>query len=494
MAEKFLMPKLSPTMEEGQIARWLKKEGEAFKNGETLAEVDTDKATMEMTALKDGTLLKILHADGETVPLGNPIAITGNAGEDISALLAEIGGGNGNGATVKPAEKDAETNGRGDVPNKIESQTENPKSEIGNPKSDNGGIQGDVSETGGRSYDFQDTEGQAQPPKPEMALPASTAQHQESNGGGRLIISPIAARMAAEAGLNLNSLRGTGPGGRIIKRDVESAISQQSAVSSQQPADAPTPQPEAEPQTANNQPAPTFQTGENALASPFRDENTTQMRRTIASRLTTSTQTVPHFYLTVEVEMDSAIDLRKQINAALAEDKKVSLNDIVIKTVASALMQHPNVNASYQDRSIRYYERADISVAVAIPDGLITPVVRNANSKGIAAIAAEVKELAGRARDKKLKPEEFTGGTFSLSNLGMFGIEEFTAIINPPEAAILAVGAAQPKPVVRDGEIVVRNLMKVTMSCDHRVIDGATGAAFLKTFKQMLENPLLLVM
>ncbi len=481
MAEKFLMPKLSPTMEEGQIARWLKKEGEAFKNGETLAEVDTDKATMEMTALKDGTLLKILHADGETVPLGNPIAITGSAGEDISALLAEIGG-NGNGAAAKQAVPET-------AAPKLEPQpaaSENPKSEIRNPKSSNGGIQGDVSESGGRSYDFQGTEGQAdQQPKPEIALPA--VQHQESNGG-RVIVSPIAARMAAEAGLDLNSLKGTGPAGRIIKRDVEEALAGKQAA----PQGEQTPQSEApeEQQIV----APALQIGENALASAFRDENTTQMRRTIASRLTTSTQTVPHFYLTIEVEMDSAVDLRKQINAALSEDKKVSLNDIVIKTAAAALMQHPNVNASYQDRSIRHYERADISVAVAIPDGLITPVVRNANAKGISAIAAEVKELAGRARDKKLKPEEFTGGTFSISNLGMFGIEEFTAIINPPEAAILAVGAAQPKPVVRDGEIVVRNVMKVTMSCDHRVIDGATGAAFLKTFKQMLENPLLLVM
>jgi pyruvate dehydrogenase E2 component (dihydrolipoamide acetyltransferase) len=228
--------------------------------------------------------------------------------------------------------------------------------------------------------------------------------------------------------------------------------------------------------------------------SAFRDEPTTQMRRTIASRLTSSIGPVPHFFLTIEIEMEKAADLRKQINAALPEDKKVSLNDIVIKVAANSLIQHPAVNASFQDKAIRYYERADIAVAVAIPDGLITPVIRGANQKGIAQIAAEVKELAGRAREKKLKPEEFTGGTFSISNLGMFGIEEFTAVINPPEAAILAVGASQPKPVVRDGEIVVRNMMRVTMSCDHRAIDGATGAGFLKTFKQMLENPMLMLM
>jgi len=250
-------------------------------------------------------------------------------------------------------------------------------------------------------------------------------------------------------------------------------------------------QPQAEGQM---QTAPGFQQAEIAGASAYREEPTTQMRRAIASRLTESIGPIPTFYLTIEVEMDKAIDFRKQINAALPEEKKVSINDVIIKTVASAMMQHPQVNASYQDRSIRYYERADIGVAVAIPDGLITPIIRNANGKGIAQIAAEVKELAGRARDKKLKPEEFTGGTFSISNLGMFGIEEFTAIINPPEAGILAIGKSEPKPVVRDGEIVVRNVMRVTMSCDHRVIDGATGAQFLKTLKQMLENPMLMLM
>lgn len=447
MAEKFLMPKLSPTMEEGQIARWLKKEGEAFKNGETLAEVDTDKATMEMTALSDGVVLKILKGDGETVPLGDPIAIVGKEGEDISALLAEVGG---NGAAAKPAEQKPE-----------EKPAEQQK----------------VAETAGRSYDEQRPAAAEQ----ATAAPAKT----ESQGNGRTIISPIAARMAAEAGLNLNNLKGSGPGGRIIKRDIEAAISQQSAVSGQQPA----PQIQEEPQTA-----PVFQAAEIEGGSPYRDEPTTQMRRTIASRLVTSIGPVPTFYLTIEVEMDKAIDFRKQINAALPEERKVSINDVIIKSVASALMQHPQVNSSYQDRTIRYYERADIGVAVAIPDGLITPIIRNANAKGIAQIAAEVKELAGRAREKKLKPEEFTGGTFSISNLGMFGIEEFTAIINPPEAAILAVGKSEPKAVVRDGEIVVRNIMRVTMSCDHRVIDGATGAQFLKTLKQMLENPMLMLM
>ncbi|HEX8564282.1 MAG TPA: pyruvate dehydrogenase complex dihydrolipoamide acetyltransferase [Pyrinomonadaceae bacterium] len=463
MADKFLMPKLSPTMEEGQIARWLKKEGESFKNGETLAEVDTDKATMEMTALNEGVVLKILKGDGETVPLGDPIAIIGKEGEDISALLAEIGGGNGASA-AKPAETKAQSQ---------------PAQEIGAPISE----KPEVAEAAGRSYDAQRPGAEQQ----GQAAPQQTESKSSEGGNGRLIVSPIAARMAAEAGLNLNNLQGSGPGGRIIKRDIEAAIAGQKA--------APQVQPEAQPQAREQmQAVPGFQQAEIAGASAYREEPTTQMRRAIASRLTESIGPIPTFYLTIEVEMDKAIDFRKQINAALPEEKKVSINDVIIKTVASALMRHPQVNASYQDRSIRFYERADIGVAVAIPDGLITPIIRNANGKGIAQIAAEVKELAGRARDKKLKPEEFTGGTFSISNLGMFGIEEFTAIINPPEAGILAIGKSEPKPVVREGEIVVRNMMRVTMSCDHRVIDGATGAQFLKTLKQMLENPMLMLM
>ena len=504
MAEKFLMPKLSPTMEEGQISRWLKKEGEAFKNGETLAEVDTDKATMEMTALKDGVLLKIIKGDGDTVPLGDPIAITGTAGEDFSALLGEIGSsanGSSNGNAAKPTEQTAAVQQPAEqsapqAAAPTDSQPQQP--DLSAPISE----RPDVAEAAGRSYDYAERPGAAeQAQQPDSAPQQNAAQTQtesqpnaaNTNGAnGRLIVSPIAARMAAEANLNLNQLKGSGPGGRIIKRDIETAIAdKQNQPQAQAQTAAPITQPQEQAQT---EAAPQFQAAESANNSPFREENTTQMRRAIASSLVKSIGPIPTFYLTIEVEMDKAADLRKQINDALPPEKKVSLNDIVIKCVASALMQHPQVNASYQDRTIRFFERADIGVAVAIPDGLITPIIRGANSKGIAQIASEVKELAARARDKKLKPEEFTGGTFSISNLGMFGIEEFTAIINPPEAAILAIGKAEQKPVVRDGEIVIKNLMRVTMSCDHRVIDGATGAQFLKTFKQMLENPLLMIM
>ena len=266
--------------------------------------------------------------------------------------------------------------------------------------------------------------------------------------------------MAKDSGLDLRSINGSGPNGRIIKRDIEAVLSK--------------------PQPAR------------ATASGYRDEPATQIRQTIAKRLVTSIGPVPHFFLTVDIEMDRAAEMRKNINA-LDPDLKISVNDIIIKVAAAALLQHRQVNASFQEKFIRYYERADIGVAVAIEDGLITPVIRAADQKSLSQIAGEVRELAERARTKKLKPEEYMGASFSISNLGMFGIDEFTAVINPPEGAILAIGAMTAKPVVRDNEIVVRQMMRVTMSCDHRVIDGATGAKFLQTFKKILENPLYLV-
>jgi len=299
--------------------------------------------------------------------------------------------------------------------------------------------------------------------------------------GTRIIVSPLAARMAADAGINLRTMQGSGPGGRIVKRDIESAV-----------ADAKS-QHVAAPTTSQvTRPTAPVQLPEIAEASPFRDEPTTEMRRTIARRLVTSIGPVPHFFLTTEIEMDKAAEFRSSL-AQIDPNLKVSFNDIVIKVVANSLIKHPAVNASFQDRSIRYYERADIGVAVAVEDGLITPIIRSADKKSIVEIGMEIKEKAERARTRKLRPEEYLGATFSVSNLGMFGIDEFTAIINPPEAAILAVGAIKPVPVVRNNEIVVRQMMHVTMSCDHRVVDGATGAKFLQTVKRTLENPLLLL-
>jgi pyruvate dehydrogenase E2 component (dihydrolipoamide acetyltransferase) len=425
MATKVIMPKLSPTMEEGQIARWLKKEGDKVSMGEPLAEIDTDKATMEMQALSNGVLRKILINDGESAPLGQLIAVIGEPEEDIASLLSEAAPKESAPTQTAPASAPAP----------------------------------------------------AQPePEPQVAPAADTNGHAKpaSAESGRMIVSPLAARMAAEAGIDLRSLQGSGPSGRIIKRDIEAALSS----------------PKVAP-TGKAQPIQ-YQAASVASASAYRDEPATEMRRTIARRLVTSIGPVPHFFLTSEIEMDRAAEMRKGINA-LDPDLKISINDIIIKVVANALVQHPGVNASFQDKFIRHYEHADIGVAVAIEDGLITPVIRAADQKSLSQIASEVRELADRARAKKLKPEEYTGATFSISNLGMFGIDEFTAVINPPEGGILAVGAMTAKPVVRDNEIVIRQMMRVTMSCDHRVIDGATGAKFLQTLKKILENPLYLV-
>jgi len=290
--------------------------------------------------------------------------------------------------------------------------------------------------------------------------------------------------MAAEAGVDLRSLSGSGPGGRIVKRDIEAVTGQSKTAGDT----APTQMPHRHLRAVESEPSPQAAVG----ASPYYDEPASEIRRTIARRLVTSLGPIPHFFLTTEIEMDRAAEMRREIND-LDPDLKISINDIIIKVAAAALIEHRQVNASFQDKTVRYYERADIGVAVAIEDGLITPIVRSADRKSLSAIAREVRELAERARHRKLRPEEYTGATFSVSNLGMFGIDAFTAVINPPEGAILAVGAMSAQPVVRDSAIVVRQMMRVTMSCDHRVIDGATGAKFLQTFKKILENPLYLV-
>lgn len=427
-------------MEEGQLSRWLKKEGDSVSMGEPIAEIDTDKATMEMQALGSGVLRKILIGEGETAPLGQLIAVIGEPDEDISALLADAVSSK---AAIAVSTK----------------ETDNAKEQpAGDARPASAVVQSAVSQSGN-----------------------GAGETSEDQDGGRLVVSPLAARMAAEAGINLRTLRGSGPGGRIVKRDIEEAMktvhpattlakSQKVQVRHQQP----------------------LQDSEVAGPSAYRDEPSSEIRRVIARRLVTSLGPVPHFFLTTEIEMDRAAEARTLVNE-LDPESKISLNDLIIRVAALSLIQHPQVNASFQDKSVRYYEHADIGVAVAIEEGLITPVVRSADRKSVIQIAAEVRELAGRARARKLRPEEYTGASFSVSNLGMFGIDEFTAIINPPEAAILAVGAMTPKPVVRDGNVVVRQMMRVTMSCDHRVIDGATGARFLQSLRQMLENPLSMV-
>jgi pyruvate dehydrogenase E2 component (dihydrolipoamide acetyltransferase) len=421
-------------MEEGQVARWLKKEGDKVSMGEPLAEIDTDKATMEMQALSAGVLRKVLIHEGESAPLGQAIAIIGEPDEDISELLKA--------AASAPAPQEAV-----ETPAKL-------------PESDS----------------VPAIEKPATEPQPTVKPQPSTDGRRAS--GGRLLVSPIAARMAAEGGVDLNSVQGSGPGGRIIKRDVEGAMKASKPSGGAGAMLRPLAIPKAQP---------------GAVFGPaaYRDEPMSEMRRTIARRLVTSLGPIPHFFLTTEIEMDRAADMRQQINT-LYPDAKVSINDIIIKVAAAALIQHPQVNASFQDKTVRYYEHADIGVAVATENGLITPVIRAADVKSLIDIAGEVRELADRARARKLKPEEYMGATFSISNLGMFGIDEFTAVINPPEAAILAIGAMGEKPVARNGEIEIHKMMRATMSCDHRVVDGAVGAQFLQTFKQILENPLYL--
>ena len=420
MATKVHMEALSPTMEEGQVVKWLKAEGDSVTAGEILAEIETDKATMELVARGDGLLRRILVGEGETAPVGDVIAVIAAADEDISEYDS---GGAGASAAPPPAQDASE-----------------------------------VTEVGAAA---------------PATKAAETAAAPEVNGAGngRIKASPVARRLASEAGLDLASVAGSGPGGRIVKKDVEVALE---GVGPAAPAGTPAPATAAPP----------------ASDADYEDVPLTQMRKTIARRLVESIGPVPHFFLTVDVDMTRALEARKRINAMLeAEGRKMSINDLIIRATAAALRRHPDCNAHWMGDSVRRFNRVHIGVAVAIDDGLITPVIRDAHLKGVADIGVEIRELAGRAREKKLMPEEYTGATFSISNLGMLGIHEFTAVINPPEAGILAVGGVEDTPVVVDGEVQVRPRMRITMSCDHRVIDGALGARFLATLRGMLEEP-----
>ena len=393
------MEALSPTMEEGKLLAWLKQEGDEVTNGDVLAEVETDKAVMELQARGAGVLRKILAPEGSTVEVGKIVAVIADADEDIEQLIAGADAALAS-APAKPAPAPA-------------------------------------------------------PAAPKPAVPAPAAAP-----GARVKASPLARRMAAERGVDLSHVQGSGPGGRIVMRDLEGAV----------PEPAPVP----------------------LAAGGYEDIELSQMRKTIARRLVESIGPIPHFFLTAEADMDRASDARDALNARDASPR-ISYNDIILKVVAAALLQHRECNAWWMDGTIRYFDEVHLSMAVAIDDGLITPVIRNAHLKSLREIAVETRELAGRARERKLTPEEYTGGTFSVSNLGMFEIDQFTGIINPPEAGLLAVGTIFEKPVVDDGELVVSKRMRITMSCDHRVIDGATGARCLQTIKRMLENPLAIV-
>ena len=460
------MPKLSDTMEEGTLSAWLAEEGDAVSAGDVIAQVETDKATMDLEVYDDGVLLKKLIGEGDAVPIGSLIAVLGDEGEDISGVLAEFGAGGDGAATQDEAPP----------PDEAESPDEEDASE------------GATRSTSG------DGATEAAPP-PEAAGAKAEARTSGDGaavpeGDGRVKASPLARRLASEHGIEIATVEGSGPEGRIVKRDVEAAVERGQTSAPEQEA-APKPAPGAGDGAAYGRPAEVaaVSAGDLYEATPI-----SQMRKAISRRLAQSKYTAPHFYLTADLDMDAAVAFRKQLNE-LSEKQgraKISFNDLVTKACALALRQHPDVNASYLEKEgeIRRYKVVHIAVAVAIDEGLITPVVRNADQKGLAQIAEETKALAGRARDRKLEPSEYEGSTFTTSNLGMFGIDEFTAIINPPNACILAIGAVRDVPVVKGGGVVPGKRMKVTLSCDHRVVDGAKGAQFLATVRHYLEEPM----
>ncbi|MCC5940221.1 MAG: pyruvate dehydrogenase complex dihydrolipoamide acetyltransferase [Balneolaceae bacterium] len=424
MAVKIEMPKLSDTMEEGVIAKWNVKEGDKVSSGDVIAEVETDKATMEVEVFDDGTILKIMAKEGEAIPLGGLIAIVGDEGEDISDMVDGSGAGDS-------AEKETKT------------ESKEPKKESGdNDEFDP--ILGDIEKSDEKESDSSES----------------------SSDNGRIKASPLAKKMAEEKGIKLSQVKGSGPEGRIIKRDIEGYKPSEEKKSSA--------------------PAASFDSEESE------DVKISQMRKTIARRLSESKFTNPHFYETIDIDMEEAIRARTSLNEV--SDVKISFNDIVVKACAAALRRHPAVNSSWLDDVIRKHGDVNVAVAVAIEDGLMTPVIRHADKKNLRQISAETRELAGLARDKKLQPEQMEGSTFTISNLGMFGIEEFTAIINPPNACILAVGAIRDVPVVKNGDVVPGKRMKVTLSSDHRIVDGAKAAEFLNTLRQMIENPLAMML
>jgi pyruvate dehydrogenase E2 component (dihydrolipoamide acetyltransferase) len=460
MATKVVMEALSPTMEEGRLVEWKKQEGEPVAVGDVLAEVETDKAVMELVARAGGTLLKHIVEAGATVPVSEPVAVIGEPGED--------GGEAGKRGRAEDGKRSA---GRAE-PKRTDSQATQPAPDRNQPTSMPPAPPARAA-----------TESPGRAPQPSGAVPRAPSTAPE---GGRVKASPLARRIAAERGLDLGGVAGSGPEGRVVARDLETATI--AAPARPTPAAAPSPL-STHPQAGTRPPG----------TGPYTDVPLTQIRKTIARRLTQSIGPIPTFYLTSEVDMERVWEAREAITAgqrgsdAAGQNAKVSFNDIIIKAVAMALRQHPACNAWWQDDHIRYWNEVHVSMAVAVEEGLITPVIRNADLKGLREIAAESKDLAGRARERRLKPEEYTGGTFSVSNLGMLDIEEFTAVINPPEAGILAVGRIAQKAIPENNQISVRRRMRMTMSCDHRVIDGATGAQFLQTLKGMLENPLKLV-
>ena len=435
MPIKVLMPALSPTMTEGKVARWLKNEGDKIKSGDVLAEIETDKATMEVEAVDEGTLGKIVVPGGtEAVKVNDVIAVILEEGEDKSAL----GKMNGGGPAPAPAAKAA-------APSEAK-------------------------------------------PAP-AAMPAAPAAAPALRTGDRIFVSPLAKRMAEQAGVDLSAIMGSGPQGRIVRADIEAAVAG-GAPAARKPA-APAP-------TAALAAAPAPAAAAIAGTTPYHVVPHTTMRKVIARRLTEAKQQIPHFYLTIDCEVDALLKLRADLNAKSPEKSegafKLSVNDFVIRAAALTLKKVPAANASWADEGVVMYERVDISIAVAIPGGLITPIIRAAEGKGLQAISNEMKTLAAKARSGKLTPEEYQGGTFSISNLGMYGIKQFEAVINPPQGCILAVGAGEQRPIVKNGALAIATVMSCTLSVDHRVVDGAIGAEYLAAFKKLIEDPITMLL
>lgn len=448
MPINILMPALSPTMEKGNLAKWLKKEGDKVKSGDVIAEIETDKATMEVEAIDEGTIAKILVPEGtQDVPVNDVIAVLAGEGEDVKAA-----------GSAKPSASAA--------PPKAAEAPAAPAAAPAAPK--------------------------AATPPAAAPTPQATASAAQGNGhAGRVFSSPLARRIAKEAGIDVGMVTGTGPHGRVVARDVEQA---KSGKGLKAPAAAPSGgAPSIAPTMSDKQILSLFEPGSYDIVPHD------GMRRTIAQRLTASIQNVPHFYLTIDCDIGKLLAAREEINAAAPKDKekkplyKISVNDFVIKAMAVALQKIPNCNVSWTESGMVKHHHSDVGVAVAMPGGLITPIIRKAETKTLSTISNEMKDFAARARTRKLKPEEYQGGTTAVSNLGMFGIKDFTAVINPPHATILAVGTSEERPVVRGGKIEIAQMMSVTLSCDHRAIDGALGAELIGAFKQLIENPVMMM-
>ena len=446
MPINILMPALSPTMEKGNLAKWLKKEGDKVKSGDVIAEIETDKATMEVEAVDEGTIAKIVVPEGtQDVAVNDVIAVLAGDGEDVKAA----------GAGAAP-------------PKAVEAPAAKPAA----------------------------TAAPVATPAPKAAAPAVApapalqAAAPQVNGHVRIFSSPLARRLAKEAGIELTRINGSGPHGRVVARDVEQA---KSGKGLKAPAAAPAGAPALAPSMSDQQIRALFEEGSYEVVPHD------GMRRTIAQRLTASIQTIPHFYLTMDCDIGKLLEAREEINAAAPKDKekkplyKLSVNDFVIKAMAIALQRIPDCNVSWTEAGMLKHKHSDIGVAVAMPGGLITPIIRKAETKSLSTISGEMKDFAARARARKLKPEEYQGGTTAVSNLGMYGIKDFTAVINPPHATILAVGASEERPVVRNGKIEIAHIMSVTLSCDHRAVDGALGAELIGEFKRLIENPVMMM-